>query len=90
LLLTNSDHADSQARAEPAQPLEIKIVNADQIGRIDKAMKVSRDSDGKLHRSPPVGGEPTLFSGRAATVAARAPSFPSGGFIRRLRNRETL
>ncbi len=36
------------AEDAPQAPLEIKIVNAHQIGKIDKALKVSRDSDGKL------------------------------------------
>lgn len=33
--------------SEP-QPLEIKIVNASEIGKVDKVMTVKRDSDGKL------------------------------------------
>jgi hypothetical protein len=35
-------------RDEPAQPMEIKIVNASEIGKVDKIMTVKRDSDGKL------------------------------------------
>jgi hypothetical protein len=35
-------------RAEPAQPLEIKIVNASEIGKVDKIMTVKRDDTGKL------------------------------------------
>jgi len=35
-------------RDEIAQPLAITITNAHEIGKIDKAPKVSRDSDGKL------------------------------------------
>jgi len=35
-------------RNEPAQPLEIRVVNASEIGNVDKMMKVSRDDTGKL------------------------------------------
>jgi hypothetical protein len=35
-------------RDEPAQPLEIKIVNASEIGKVDKIMTVKRDDTGKL------------------------------------------
>jgi hypothetical protein len=35
-------------RDEPAQPMEIKIVNASEIGKVDKIMTVKRDDTGKL------------------------------------------
>ena len=35
-------------RDEPAQPLEIKIVNASEIGKADKVLTVKRDDSGKL------------------------------------------
>jgi hypothetical protein len=38
----------SLRRDEPAQPLEIKIVNASEIGRVDKIMTVKRDDTGNL------------------------------------------
>ncbi len=38
----------SAVRGESPAPLQITITNADQIGKIGKALKVSRDSDGKL------------------------------------------
>jgi hypothetical protein len=33
---------------EPAQPLEIKIVNAREIGAVEKILTVKRDDSGKL------------------------------------------
>ena len=33
---------------EPAQPLEIKIVNAWEIGAVEKILTVKRDDSGKL------------------------------------------
>jgi len=35
-------------RKRTAQPLEIRVVNASEIGNVDKMMKVSRDDTGKL------------------------------------------
>jgi hypothetical protein len=35
-------------RDEPAQPLEITIVNASAIGKVDKVITVKRDDSGKL------------------------------------------
>jgi hypothetical protein len=39
--------AHMRQEAEP-QPLEIKIVNANEIGTADKVLKVSRDETGKM------------------------------------------
>jgi len=33
---------------QPAKPLRVEIVNAAELGKVDKAMRVTRDNTGKL------------------------------------------
>lgn len=38
----------ANAADEPAQPLEITITNASEIGKVDKVLKIKRDDSGKM------------------------------------------
>lgn len=40
-----------RAAEQAPKPVEIKIVKADQIGKVDRFLTIKRDSDGKM-RSP--------------------------------------
>jgi hypothetical protein len=38
----------ADAPPAPGEPLKIEITNASEIGKVDRVLQISRDSDGKI------------------------------------------